>query len=216
MAVNPILINAKTILLSKGQGISSDELNAFFNTTAIDLAAITNVINTYLVPIVNGMPALVDNSIDPVYNVRVDGSQLFVDKDATINTNSGLFYSTVADNGSGGFGRPITVKESLLTILQLIARSAATNYEEDTETLTVSAQNASDNWIQITDAGGIITSNSKFKVYVNTSGFTATRLLPSSYTINTATKRLVENGNFVLVENNKLIIDYSTTTLILP
>lgn len=213
--MNPIIVNAKQLQLSKGQGLDSQQLSALIDAVALDLANIQTAINNNLVPIINGLPDLTDESIDALANSKVDGSQLYVDNDASTVTDQGLFYDSAAADGDGGFGRPITIREALLTIVQLIAKNAGTNYTEDTEEITISGTDVSNGYVQLTDSLGIIGDNTKFKVFHSVNGTHARRLVSTEYTVDTVSKQVSPSGSYSLVAGDILVIDYNLTEVIL-
>lgn len=213
--MNPVVLNTKTLTLPKGSALDSQQLSSLVEAIAYDLAAIGSAINSNLVPVVNGTPDLADNSIDPVANTKLDGSQLYVDKDATTLTDAGLFYDSNAPNGAGGNGRPITIREALLTIISLIAKNAATNYTEDIEEFTVTSTDVSNGYIQLIDSLGIINSNTNFKVFYSHNGTDLYRLPSTKYSINTGTKQLSPSGGFSLVQGDIILVEYNYTSVIL-
>lgn len=211
MAANPIVLNTKDLSIPAGSPLETRIINLFSSAVADDLTTIQTIVNDYLVPLVNGLPATVDNTVNPIENIKVDASQIYVDKDADNVLNSGLFYDATLQ-------RPLTIKEALILIIQLIAKNAGSTTYEDTEEITVSSGDVLAGYVTLTDSNGIITgggSNTKIKVYYASTDTDAFRLPPSQYSFDPVTKRLTPQGSFSLVAGDTIVVDYKYNQIVL-
>lgn len=106
-----LIFNPETFAMdiSKNGAISSEELNAFTQGIAKDIASLSSLFNDTLSKILDELPAeaIVDG---------LDGKAIYVDSGSTDNTDNALFWHPTET-------RPLTVYESFLTIMQILANT---------------------------------------------------------------------------------------------
>ena len=98
---------------------SSDSWNDTIDELATDIGGITSQWNTEIVPLLAGLP---DGTVDANLNAftkGLDGAQLYVDQNATVNTDNGEYWD-IANS------RPITTKETFDSIKSTIDNNYVT------------------------------------------------------------------------------------------
>lgn len=98
---------------------SSDSWNDTIDEIATDIASITLQWNTEIVPLLAGLP---DGTVDANLNAftnGLDGAQLYVDQNATVNSDNGEYWDITN-------GRPTTTKETFDSIRAVIDENFAT------------------------------------------------------------------------------------------
>jgi hypothetical protein len=93
--------------------ISSDELRSFSEATVNDLASLSSLLNDKVLKILATLPETTEQNA--LLN-GMDAKALYVNNSSTINTDNGLFFN-VSQN------RPMSVYESLLLMIQIIANT---------------------------------------------------------------------------------------------
>lgn len=103
---NPTTFPLDLVYASK---ISSEHLNAFFNSVATDLSSIKEILNDNMIPVVGSL----SDDFVPGEN-KLDGKSIYLDSGASSETDSGLFYYN---------SKPLTIYEAFIVFLQLLANT---------------------------------------------------------------------------------------------
>lgn len=89
--------------------LSSKDMQAFVNGVTSDMSEIQTILNDKLIKLVESLP--LETGIDAISN-GLDGSNMYVNNNATVGLYGGVFYNTT---------RPATIQETLLTYARIIA-----------------------------------------------------------------------------------------------
>lgn len=106
-----LIFNPETFALdvSKNGVISSEDLNAFTQGIAKDMASISSLFNDTLAEMLDALPS------EAITN-GLDGAAIYVDKDSTAIKDNALFWHPTET-------RPLTVYESFLVFIQILANT---------------------------------------------------------------------------------------------
>lgn len=106
-----LIFNPETFALdiSKNGVISSEDLNAFTQGIAKDMASISSLFNDTLAEMLDALP-------NEAITNGLDGAAIYVDKDSTAVKDNALFWHPTET-------RPLTVYESFLVFIQILANT---------------------------------------------------------------------------------------------